>query len=332
MQYDINIKKVRKIQDAIWGNIKQTFSYKKGYGKPLEIFGHYGGVFEAGEEKLVMHTDGVGTKLLIAEKMKKYDTVGIDAIAMSVNDILCLGAEPIAGVDYIALRKEDPEMIEQIVKGLVKGAHECNCPIIGGETAIVKDILQEGAFDLTFTVIGRVKKLILGNDITEGMVLIGLESSGLHSNGYTLARKILSIEEWGNELLEPTKIYVKPVLEIIEKIGVFGIAHITGGSFSKLTRLNKGVEFEIEFEKMPQTKLYLEIEKKIPEVVERYRTFNMGIGMVLVANKQDVAAIQKIAEKYKIKSYVIGKTKKGKGVYLEKEGERIKLSYEDSGI
>ncbi len=330
MQYDINIKKVRKIQDAIWGNIKETFFYRKGYGKPLEIFGHYGGVFEAGPEKLVMHTDGVGTKLLVAQKMKKYDTVGIDAIAMSVNDILCLGAEPIAGVDYIALREENPEMIEQIVKGLVKGAKECSCPIIGGETAIVKDILQKDAFDLTFTVIGRIKKLILGNDITEGMVLIGLESSGLHSNGYTLARKILSVEKWGAELLEPTKIYVKPVLEMIEKTDIFGIAHITGGSFSKLTRLNKNVEFEIEFEKIPKTRLYEEIEKKVPDILERYQTFNMGIGMVLVIKENDIEKIFEISKRHKLKAYLIGKTRPGKGVYLKKDEKRIKLSYEDN--
>jgi phosphoribosylformylglycinamidine cyclo-ligase len=136
-------------------------------GEPLPIFGHYGGLFKCGNEELVIHTDGVGTKILLAQELDKYDTVGIDAIAMSVNDILCVGAEPLVGVDYIALAEEDDELVEEIMKGLVEGARQCQCAIIGGETAVIPDIIKGGKkpFDLTFTVVGRTKKQILGDKI-----------------------------------------------------------------------------------------------------------------------------------------------------------------------
>ena len=157
---DINVKHVRKIQGEIWDKIKSTFSFRKGYGEALPVYGHYGGLFKCGAEELVIHTDGVGTKLLVAQAMDKYDTVGIDAIAMSVNDIICVGAESMVGVDYIALAEEDNELVSEIMKGLVKGAEESGCAIVGGETAVIPDIIKGGAkpFDLTFTVVGRVRK------------------------------------------------------------------------------------------------------------------------------------------------------------------------------
>ena len=131
MKYDINVKHVRKIQADIWDKIKSTFSFHKGYGEAIPVFGHYGGLFRCGSEELVIHTDGVGTKLLVAQVLDKYDTVGIDAIAMSVNDVLCVGAEPLVGVDYIALAQEDDELVNEIMKGLVKGAEESSCAIVG---------------------------------------------------------------------------------------------------------------------------------------------------------------------------------------------------------
>jgi phosphoribosylformylglycinamidine cyclo-ligase len=178
MKYQVDVGKVRRIQSGIWDKIKSTFSFRKGYGEALPVFGHYGGLFKCGDDRLVIHTDGVGTKLLVAQEMEKYNTVGIDAIAMSVNDILCVGAEPLVGVDYIGLAKEDPELVSEIMDGLVKGAEESGCAIIGGETAVIPDIIKGGKrpFDLTFTVVGRVRKLVLGNEITKGDVIVGLEA------------------------------------------------------------------------------------------------------------------------------------------------------------
>ncbi|MFH1221794.1 MAG: phosphoribosylformylglycinamidine cyclo-ligase, partial [Candidatus Micrarchaeota archaeon] len=251
MKYQIDVSHVKKIQNSIWDKIKTTFAYRKGFGEPLPVFGHYGGMFKCGADTLVMHTDGVGTKVLVAQDLGKYDTVGIDAIAMSVNDILCVGAEPLVGVDYLALAEEDADLVSEVTKGLVKGAEESNCAIIGGETAIMPDVIKGGAkpFDLAFTVVGRLKKQILGNEIVKGDVIVSLESSGLHSNGYTLARKVLTTKEWKEKMLIPTKIYAAPVLEMIDVCDIHGIAHITGGAFSKIPRLNPNVGYDLEIPK-----------------------------------------------------------------------------------
>lgn len=314
------------IQNSIWDNIRETFSYRKGVGEPLPIFGHYGGLFKCGNEELVIHTDGVGTKILLAQELDKYDTVGIDAIAMSVNDILCVGAEPLVGVDYIALAEEDDELVEEIMKGLVEGARQCQCAIIGGETAVIPDIIKGGKkpFDLTFTVVGRTKKQILGDKIQLGDVIVGLESSGLHSNGYTLARKLLDSKKWGKEMLEPTRIYAKPVLEMIENCKITGIAHITGGGFSKLTRLNKNVGFELN--NMPKTKpIFDALMAKVGDVIEVHKTFNMGIGMTIIVPKGEEAKIIEIAKKHSVPASVIGRITKEAGVKLIKDGKEYNL-------
>lgn len=328
MKYQIDVSHVKKIQGSIWNEITKTFEFRKGYGQPLPIFGHYGGVFQCGNEKLVIHTDGVGTKLLVAEQLGKYDTVGIDAIAMSVNDILCMGAETLVGVDYIALAKEDDVLVAELMKGLVEGARQANCAIVGGETAIVKDLLRdEKSFDLTFTAVGRIKskEVITGERIKEGDVLIGLESSGIHSNGYTLARKTLDAAKWGKEMLEPTRIYCRPVLEMIDAVDVHGIGHITGGAFSKLTRLNKNVLFELN--NMPKPlPIFEALTEKTQNVRDLYTTFNMGVGMIITVDKKDENTVRQIAKKHKISSFTIGEVKKGKGVVLEKDGKKIDLS------
>lgn len=328
MKYQVNVNEVKKIQSNIWQMISSTFALRKGkQGEPLPIFGHYGGVFSVGNEQLVIHCDGVGTKVLVAQALEKYDTVGIDAIAMNVNDIVCMGAEPLVGVDYLALAKEDDELVNEIMKGLVTGAQESNCAIIGGETAIVPELLKnEKTFDLTFTVVGRViDKVITGETIQKGDALIGLASSGLHSNGYTLARKALDIKKWGNEMLTPTRIYVKPVLDILANYKLHGIAHITGGAFSKLTRLNKEIGFSLNnIPKIP--KIFEAIYEKVGDIREMYRTFNCGIGMVLVVRKEDENEIRAALKRHDIASFVIGEITDKKGVWLEKEGTSIDLS------
>lgn len=328
MKYDINVSHVKKIQSSIWGNIEQTFQFRKGYGQPLPIFGHYGGVFQCGAEKLVIHTDGVGTKLIIAEQIGKYDTVGIDAIAMSVNDILCMGSETLVGVDYIALAKEDDALVSELMKGLVEGARQSDCAIIGGETAIVPDLLKnEKSFDLTFTAVGRIasKEIITGERIKEGDVLIGLESSGIHSNGYTLARKALDFQKWGKEMLVPTKIYSRPVLEMIKAVDIHGIGHITGGAFSKLTRLNKNVQFALT--NMPKPKpIFDALTEKVGDTRHMYTTFNMGVGMVISVERKNENTVKEIAKKHSILATTVGEVRQGKGVILEKEGQKIDLT------
>jgi phosphoribosylformylglycinamidine cyclo-ligase len=327
MKYDINISNVRKIQTRIWDKITRTFAFRTGSGEPLPIYGHYGGLFKAGHEEFVIHTDGVGTKLLVAQELEKYNTVGIDAVANSVNDVLCVGAEPLVGVDYLALAEQDNELVEEIVKGLVKGATEAGCAIVGGETAIIPDIIKGGKkpFDLAFTVVGKVKKRILGNEIRKGDVLIGLESSGLHSNGYTLARKALDMKTWGKQMLEPTRIYVHTVLDMIDISDVHGIAHITGGAFSKLDRLNKTLGYRINSLPEP-TPLFMALQEQVKDVTEMHRTFNMGIGMVIVAPSDAEGTLFNIAKKHGIPAHVIGEITDKKGIWLSDGKKEIDLS------
>ncbi len=329
MRYQIDVNRVKKIQGSIWQMIESTFALRKGkQGEPLPIFGHYGGVFRVGGEQLVIHCDGVGTKVLVAQALEKYDTVGIDAIAMNVNDIICMGAEPLVGVDYVALAKEDERLMEELMKGLVTGAQESDCAIIGGETAIVPDLLKnDKTFDLSVTVVGRLmtKEPITGEAIRKGDVLVGLESSGLHSNGYTLARKALDIKKWGKEMLVPTCIYVKSVLEAIESVDVHGIAHITGGAFSKLTRLNKNLGFSLNsMPRMP--KIFEEINKSVNDTREMYRTFNCGIGMVLVVGEENESLVRETMKKHNVLAQVIGEITEKKGVWLERDGKNYELS------
>jgi len=278
---------------------------------------------------LAIHTDGVGTKVLIANKMKKYDTVGIDCIAMNVNDIICIGATPISFVDYIAANKNDQKIFKKIVEGLVKGAKKAGVPIVGGETAIMPDLFAGNgfSFDLAGMVVGLLskKQMVLGKSIKKGDVIIGAKSSGLHSNGYTLARKALlskyslkskikGIGVLGNALLTPTEIYVKPVLEIIQKCNVHGLAHITGGSFTKLLRLKK-IGYDLDSLPKPPTIMQL-IEEQGVKPEEMYKTFNMGVGFCVVAPKNEEKRINSIFKKFGIKSSRIGKIIEKKGVFV----------------
>lgn len=329
MKYQVNVGHVKKMQAGIWDRIKSTFAFRKGFGEPLPIYGHYGGVFQCNNDKLVMHTDGVGTKLLVAQEMGKFDTVGIDAVAMSVNDILCMGAEPMVGVDYIALAEEDDELVAQIMEGLVDGAEESGCAIIGGETALIPDIIKGGKrpFDLTFTVIGRVRKLVLGDEIAKGDVIVGLESSGLHSNGFSLARKALDTGKWGNEMLMPTRIYASTILETIDACDVHGIAHITGGGFSKLTRLNKNVGYRLD--RLPEPKpVFKALAEKVKDTAEMHRTFNMGIGMCVILPEDRAETVVNISKKHGVEASVIGSITDKRGVYIKDGDKEIDISFE----
>jgi len=325
----VNVQNIKKSQKEIGRIIASTHNLQKNV-KVKHGFGHYAGIVTVSDKvTLAMHTDGVGTKVLIANLMKKYDTIGIDCIAMNVNDIICVGATPISFVDYIAANKNDKKIFSQITKGLVKGAKLAQVPIVGGETAIMPDLFagKDFTFDLSGMVVGMLpkRKLVLGNSITRGDVIIGIKSSGLHSNGYSLARKVLfskySIKDkirrvgrLGNVLLTPTQIYVKPVLEVIKKCKVHGLAHITGGAFTKLLRLKK---IGYDLFNMPKAPPIMQlIEDKGVKEDEMYKTFNMGIGFCIVVPKDQVDAIESIIKKHRMKSQQIGNIVTKTGVFV----------------
>ncbi len=327
----IDITKIKQSQQGIGNLIASTHKLQK-KAKTMSGFGHYAGIVEIpGGTLLATHTDGVGTKVMIAQMMKKYDTVGIDCVAMNVNDIICTGAVPISFVDYIAANRNDQKIFNQIVRGLVKGATLAQVPIVGGETAILPDLIsgKSFSFDLAGMVVGILnkKEMILGNKIRTGDVIIGINSSGLHSNGYSLARKALlsrySIREkikgigvLGDALLAPTEIYVKPVLEAIKESNIHGLAHITGGAFTKLLRLKK-TGFVLD--NLPDTPpIFQAIEDQGVERDEMYKTFNMGIGFCIIAPKEEAEKIMKIFKKYKFSSRQIGNISERKGVYINK--------------
>ena len=325
----VDISKIKKSQVAIGKLITSTHKLQK-MAKIAHGFGHYAGIVEIpGGKMLATHTDGVGTKVVIANMMKKYNTIGIDCVAMNVNDIICIGATPISFVDYIAANKNDQIIFKKIVEGLVKGAKKSAMPIVGGETAIMPDVIEgKGfAFDLAGMVVGLVSKkdMVLGNKIKSGDVIIGAHSTGIHSNGYSLARKaILSkysvrdrvkgVGMIGDALLKPTEIYVKPVLEIIQKSKVNGLAHITGGSFTKLMRLKKAGYDIDSLPKLPP--IMGLVQEQGVKHEEMYKTFNMGVGFCVIAPKEQTTKIKSIFKKHKIASQEIGQITSKKGVFV----------------
>jgi adenylosuccinate lyase len=289
----VDIEKEKSDITIIGDWVKKTFEF----GKVSEKFGHYANTIALEEYELGLTTDGVGSKLLIAEMMDKYDTIGIDCVAMNVNDLLCLGMKPLAFVDYIATEKSlGKKKAEQVAKGLYEGCKEVKIPILGGEMATLPDIVK--GFDLAGTALGIAKKgtLVDGSTIEPRDIVIGLASNGIHSNGLTLARKVLLPKmdildklsngiTLGEELLRPTKIYNKEILSLLEKIPVKGIAHITGGGFKKLLRLtNYG--FRMDYLPMIPP-IFVKIQQlgKISSE-EMFSTFNMGVGMVIVVTPE----------------------------------------------
>ena len=324
----IDVNKIRTAQKSIGEIISATHRLLVA-GKVVSGFGHYAGLIKIGSELLALHSDGVGTKVLIAQLMNRFNTIGIDCIAMNVNDVICVGAQPVGFVDYIALRQPNERLLEDVAKGLAEGAKQSQMAIVGGETAVLPDVIagEENAFDLAGMVMGVVKgKPILGAAIKQGDIILGVESSGLHSNGYTLARKVLlskySVEDnadhlvqsVGEELLIPTKIYVRPVMEILKKkIKVHGLANITGGSFTKLPRLNSRVRYDLDDLPAPmgifkQIQVDGEIDSK-----EMYRTFNMGVGFCVIASKASADDIVSVFEKFRMRCKAIGRIEKGRG-------------------
>jgi phosphoribosylformylglycinamidine cyclo-ligase len=327
----VDLRKISTLHSSIGALISKTYFLNTDL-RILSGFGHYAGLIEIGSRVMALHSDGVGTKILVATMMKKYDSIGVDCIAMNVNDVICVGAVPVGFVDYIALSAPDRKLVEAIVKGLSKGATESEMPILGGETAIIPDLLHEHnstSFDLVGTVLGTANrdKVILGNKIKDGDAILGIESNGLHSNGYSLARRVLLSnhkihdttkhidKSIGEELLKPTRIYVRPAKELLREHhdDVHGIAHITGGSFMKLSRLNGKVNFKLNSLPKPAG-IFKQIMKdgKIEER-EMYSTFNMGIGLCVIMPKSSIDIAMSIFEKRRMKSIKIGNVTKGSG-------------------
>ncbi|RFB10213.1 phosphoribosylformylglycinamidine cyclo-ligase [Bacillus sp. HNG] len=300
--------------------------------------GSFGGMFDLSkvnvkEPVLVSGTDGVGTKLMLAFMMDKHDTIGIDAVAMCVNDIVVQGAEPLYFLDYIACGKAKPEKIEQIVKGIADGCEQAGCALIGGETAEMPGMYNENEYDLAgFSVgVAEKSKLVTGASIKPGDVLIGLSSSGLHSNGYSLVRKVL-LEDGGldlaknygeigrplgEELLQPTKIYVKSLLKAMETFEIKGMSHITGGGFiENIPRmLPDGVGAEIDYGSWPIPPIFdLLQETGNLNRKEMFNIFNMGIGMVLAVEEAILHDVIHLLEEQGEKAFIIGRMKEGNGV------------------
>ena len=277
--------------------------------------GSFGGFYSIENEKmdkpvLVAGTDGVGTKLKLAFLMDKHDTVGIDCVAMCVNDVVCQGARPLIFLDYIATGYLDPEKVEKIVAGVAEGCRQAGCALIGGETAEMPDFYPAGEYDLAGFTVGLVdrEKSISGERVREGDVLVGMASSGVHSNGYSLVRKLVLTEgrdlnapveafggkSWGETLLTPTKIYVKPALKACAAADVHGIAHITGGGFiENIPRiLPDGLTAYIDLGTWPVLPVFTELQR-LGGLTDRqiYNTFNMGIGMVFAVDASEADAV-----------------------------------------
>jgi len=301
----------------------------------LTDLGGFGALFRLDTRKyekpvLVSGTDGVGTKLKLAFAMDKHDTIGIDAVAMCVNDVVVQGAEPLFFLDYLAVDKVIPEKIEAIVKGVADGCAQAGCALIGGETAEMPGMYQAGEYDIAGFAVGAVEesKMITGAGVEAGDVLIGLASSGLHSNGFSLVRKVLladkgmslheHVEEFGKklgeELLTPTRIYVKPVLAVLEQHEVKALAHITGGGFTEnIPRvLPEGMQAVIEVGSWPVLPIF-QLVQEAGQISgpDMYKTFNMGIGMVLVVKPGDADSVIAQLEELGEKPYRIGSIRAG---------------------
>ncbi|MEY2193637.1 phosphoribosylformylglycinamidine cyclo-ligase [Neobacillus sp. BF23-41] len=338
-QAGVNIDAGNEAVERMKKHVKKTFR-----PEVLTGLGGFGALFKPDLTKMeepvfVSGTDGVGTKLKIAFAINKHDTIGIDAVAMCVNDVIVQGAEPLFFLDYLACGKIIPEKIEAIVKGIADGCVQAGCSLIGGETAEMPGMYQDEEYDIAGFTVGMVdqKHVIDGSKVKEGQVLIGLASSGVHSNGFSLVRKVLLEDaklslgdyvdelgaELGSVLLEPTKIYVKSILSTVRKYTVYGLVHVTGGGFyDNIPRiLPKGYQAEIKEGswKVPGIFSFIQKSGEISDY-DMFRTFNMGIGMILVVDSADTTAIIEHLQTLGEDAYVIGTVQKGtEDVVFKKE-------------
>ena len=316
----VNIEEGYKSVGLIKDYAKKTF-----IPGVMSDIGSFGAMFELGKYNnpvLVSGTDGVGTKLEIAFKTNKYDTVGIDCVAMCVNDVLCHGAKPLFFLDYLACGKLEAEVAADLVKGVSDGCIQAGCALVGGETAEMPGFYKAGEYDIAGFTVGIVEKdqIIDGSKISSGDVLVGIESSGIHSNGYSLVRKLVTDlnEEFqgktiGEALLTPTKIYVKQIFSLMEQVDIKGMAHVTGGGFiENIPRMFKG-----DFTAVIDSKSY-----EVPEIFKflikkganeelMYNTYNMGIGFVVCVAKEDAEKTCEVLKGLGEKAHIIGHVEAG---------------------
>jgi phosphoribosylformylglycinamidine cyclo-ligase len=331
--------------------LEQTFGFSI-YGEVLQL--PYGNIFPFGDRFIDLVIEGVGTKVLIAQLANKYDTIGIDGVAMAVNDVIRSGARPLALADNIHAQVSKPSLVRKFLKGIVKGALEAECLVPSGEIGdvaeIVKGMSEGKGFDMVFSCLGEVYKerIIFGDDIKPGDVVVGLRSSGIHSNGITLARKVL-FKQWGGkyepyyipdgferelvyEALEPTRIYVKPILDAVKNHLIKGAIHVTGDAYLKFGRLmkfSKGIGFE--FNNLKPQSIFKLIQETAPEVKgeitdeEMLKTFNMGWGFAIVTDKTEKDSLLSIFEKRDLEAEQIGNITDSGRIVASYRGKRIEL-------
>ena len=333
----VEARHIHETHKVLARKLESTFATRKGkVGRPIFPIGHYAGLVDLGGGRVLsLHTDSVGTKVIIAQMMRKYDTIGIDCVAMCANDLICTGADPISFLDYMAMSRPNRAIVEKVAIGLVRGAREAEIAIVGGETAIVPELLAEnGGFDLVGFATGICEKrsLILGDRVREHDVIIGAASSGIHSNGLSLARKVLlrkyKLNETppglerslGKELLEPTRIYVKAVKELVEKAEVHGLAHITGGgAFLKLGRVIGQARLGAELDELPQPPEIFRLIKRAGRIqdTEMYRTFNMGVGLIVICPGTQVEEVIRAFSKHRQSARRIGRIEGKPGIRIK---------------
>lgn len=323
------------------------------YGEVVKL--PYGNIFPIGNGYFLdLVIEGVGTKVLVAQLAGKYDTIGVDGVAMAVNDVVRSGAKPLAIADNIHVQVSDPRLVRELLKGIAKGAIEAGCVVPGGEIGdvaeVVKGLVEGKGFDMVVAAIGMVsgEKIIYGKEVKAGDVVVGLRSSGIHSNGVSLARKVL-FKRWGGkfepfdvpegldrevvyEVLEPTKIYVKPLLRVAEEVKVKGAVHITGDAYLKFERLakfSKGIGFELDnFKPQPIFEL---IQKTASELggkisdCEMFKTFNMGWGFAVIVDEKDRDKAVDILEKNGAQAETIGYVTDSKGIKILYRNRKIVL-------
>ncbi len=332
--------------------LKKTYKFSH-YGEVLQL--PYGNIFPLGENRyLDLAIEGVGTKVLVAQLAEKYDTIGVDGVAMAVNDVIRSGARPLAIADNIHAQVSDPALVKEWMKGIVNGATEAECVVSSGEigdvTELIKGLAEGKGFDMVFATIGEVAKgrIISGRNIKSGDVMIGLRSSGVHSNGISLARKIL-FQQWGGkyepfdvpdgldkeivyEVLEPTKIYVKPLLKVAETFEVKAAVHITGDAYLKFDRLAKfseGIGFEFDnFKPQPIFELIQKTASGLGCVVtdeEMFKTFNMGWGFAIIVARVNRDKVMNALEKSRVQAEQIGRVTDSKGIKILYKSRKITL-------
>jgi len=334
-------------------NLQETYKYSC-FGGVVHL--PYGNIFPIGENTFLdLVIEGVGTKVLLAQLAQKYDTIGIDAVAMAINDVIRSGAKPLAIADNIHAQASDPRLVKEWLKGIIQGAAQAECPVTGGETGdvaeIIKGLAENAGFDMVVASVGEVKRqeIITGENIKVGDPIIGLASSGLHSNGITMARKIL-FKQWGGkyqpndipegldraivlEALEPTKIYVKPLLKLASEVKIKAAVHITGDAYMKFNNLaSSSPDIGFEFNNFQPQPIFSLIQKTAAQLgytitdEEMFKTFNMGWGFGIIVDKTEIDKAMDTLEQDSIKPEIIGKVTEKQNVEIHYQNKKLLLT------